>query len=220
MSATMFLTMPPLSGLMLTRKTCQWILLFFFFFWILTEAQRFTRIAEKHSTVYIEITRKGYHENNGKCSEKSQWIYQESCLLQPMERDPLFRLLSQSDCLHTLIYFISKEYCYSSGISNYHTLSTVMDQPKSPVSGSADLHHITSVVAFLSPLSKVVHHSSPGNYLSTAWESKHKNSEMLTGSILVQLKRASSWMSFQITILSAQPQNPVFWIPVFIHVPL
>ena len=106
-----------------------------------------------------------------------------------MERALLFRLLSLNNSQHSLIYFIRYE--KTSSLVGYQTIIhsvPTMDPTKASVSGCADLHCITSGVAFLSLLCKAVQHSSPGNYMSIAWESKNRNSEMLTSTTWVQLK--------------------------------
>lgn len=126
----------------------------------------------------------------GKCSEKrvTEFIWVLSASF-PMERALLFRLLSLNNSQHSLIYFIRYE--KTSSLVGYQTIIhsvPTMDPTKASVSGCADLHCITSGVAFLSLFCKAVQHSSPGNYMSIAWESKNRNSEMLTSTTWVQLK--------------------------------
>ena len=128
----------------------------------------------------------------GKCSERrvNEFTTSLVCLLTYGKVSPLSTTVSGQQPAYSCLFHMIRENLYSSGISDYHTLSTVMDQPKASVSGCADLHCITSVVALPSLLSKAVLHSSPGNYLSTAWKSKNRSSGMLISSTLVQLKRS------------------------------
>ena len=108
----------------------------------------------------------------------------------PKKRALLFRMLSLNNRKHSLIYFIRYE--KTSSLVGYRIIpeisAPIMDPTKASMSGCADLHCITPGGAFLSLLCKSVQHSSPGNYMSIAWESKNRNSEMLTSTIWVQLK--------------------------------
>ena len=156
----------------------------------------------------------------GKCSERRVTEFLSLvCFLHYGKGSPLQTTVSKQQPAQSYLFHKIRENIFSSGISDYHTLSTHHGPTKVSVPGCADLHCITSGVGFLSLLCKAVQHSSPGNYMSIAWESKNRNSEMLISTTWVQLKISIFLGVLSDIILSVQPQSPVLLIPIFIHMP-